>query len=155
LWLFLAMFIGGPTGVLMVAKKVRKLNTKQKSLSLPDWLGDFYNSDILRVGTGIILLFNIFYIASQFVAGARSFIFLLVMSYVGGLVFISIIVVLYVCVVGALVDIYTDAIIVIIMAIADVVVFVSGVVFLWKGSITSTFSGIVHNLGKQNEYLVK
>ena len=155
LWLFLAMFIGGPTGVLMVAKKVRKLNTKQKSLSLPDWLGDFYNSDILRVGTGIILLFNIFYIASQFVAGARIFEYLLGMSYFGGLVFIAVIVVLYVYVGGALADIYTDAIQVIIMAIAGVVVFVSGVVIFWKGSITSTFSGIVHNLGNQNENLVK
>src|SRR5690625_5485608 len=67
LWLFLAMMGGGPIGVLMVAKKVRKLNTAQKSLSLPDWLGDFYNSDIVRVGTGIILLFNLFYISAQFV----------------------------------------------------------------------------------------
>ncbi|HWO77435.1 MAG TPA: hypothetical protein VNM69_16340 [Bacillus sp. (in: firmicutes)] len=73
LWLFLAILGGGPIGALMAAKKVRKINSFQKSLSLSDWLGDFYKSDILRVGTGIILLFNIFYIAAQFVAGARIF----------------------------------------------------------------------------------
>ena len=155
LWLFLAMFIGGPTGVLMVAKKVRKLNTTQKSLSLPDWLGDFYDSDIMRVGTGIILLFNIFYIASQFVAGARIFEYLLGMSYFSGLVFIAVIVVLYVYVGGALADIYTDAIQVIIMAIAGLGVFISGIVIFWKGSITSTFAGITNNLSNQNENLVK
>ncbi|WP_281166641.1 sodium:solute symporter family transporter [Salinicoccus carnicancri] len=39
LWLFIAIIFGGPAGVLMVAKKIRKLNTTQKSISLPDWLG--------------------------------------------------------------------------------------------------------------------
>src|SRR5699024_7131750 len=80
LWLFLAIILGGPAGVLMVAKKIRKLNTTQKSISLPDWLGEFYQSDVLRVGTALILLFNIFYIAAQFVAGAKIFEYLLGMS---------------------------------------------------------------------------
>ena len=77
----LAIFGGGPIGALLVAKRVRKINTKQKSLSLPDWLGHFYNSDILRVGTALLLLFNVFYIAAQFVAGARVFEFTLGLSY--------------------------------------------------------------------------
>lgn len=138
LWLFLAMIGGGPIGMLMVAKKVRKLNTKQKSLSLPDWLGDFYNSDILRVGTGLILLFNIFYIAAQFVAGARIFEYLLGMNYSTGLILITAIVVLYVFAGGALADIYTDAVQVIMMAIAGLAVFISGIVIFWDGGVTAT-----------------
>ncbi|WP_020006292.1 sodium:solute symporter family protein [Salinicoccus albus] len=154
LWLFLAMIAGGPIGVLMVAKKVRKLNTDQKSLSLPDWLGDFYKSDILRVGTSLILLFNIFYIAAQFVAGARIFEHLLGLSYTTGLIFITVIVVIYVFAGGALADIYTDAIQAIIMAVAGLVIFISGIIIFWQGSITGTFSGITENLGSQNENLV-
>ncbi|RYG71653.1 sodium:pantothenate symporter [Lentibacillus lipolyticus] len=155
LWLFLAMIGGGPIGVMMVAKKVKKLNTKQKSLSLPDWLGDFYNSDILRVGTGLILLFNIFYIASQFVAGARIFEHLLGMSYTNGLILITTIIVIYVFAGGAFADIYTDAVQAVMMAIAGLTVFFSGIVVFWDGGITATFTGITNNLNAQDTNLVK
>jgi sodium/pantothenate symporter len=155
LWLFLAMIGGGPIGVLMVAKKVRKLNNGQRSLSLPDWLGDFYNSDLLRVGTGLILLFNIFYIAAQFVAGARIFEYLLGMSYQGGLIFIAVIVVLYVFGGGAFADIYTDAVQAVMMAAAGVFIFISGIVVFWKGSISSTFTGISGKLAGQDANLIQ
>ncbi|MCA1057106.1 sodium:pantothenate symporter [Rossellomorea aquimaris] len=154
LWLFLAMIGGGPIGVLMVAKKVRSLNNGQKSLSLPDWLGDFYNSDLLRVGTGLILLFNIFYIAAQFVAGARIFEYLLGMSYQGGLIFIAVIVVLYVFGGGAFADIYTDAVQAVMMAAAGVFIFISGIVVFWKGSISSTFNDISGKLAAQDGNLI-
>ncbi|MFC4560220.1 sodium:solute symporter [Virgibacillus kekensis] len=155
LWLFLAIIGGGPIGVLMVAKRVRKLNTGQKSLSLPDWLGDFYNSDILRVGTGLILLFNIFYIAAQFVAGARIFQYLLDMSYTGGLIFIATIVVLYVFAGGAFADIYTDAVQAVMMAIAGTFVFVSGIIVFWDGSITATFTDITQKLAERDTNLIE
>ncbi|WP_174614531.1 sodium:solute symporter family transporter [Virgibacillus ihumii] len=154
LWLFLAMIGGGPIGVLMVAKKARKLNTKQKSLSLPDWLGDFYNSDILRVGTGLILLFNIFYIAGQFVAGARIFEYMLGMSYTSGLILIAVVVVVYVLAGGAFADVYTDAVQAILMAAAGLFIFISGLVVFWKGDISSTVSGITNNLAGQDSSLV-
>jgi Na+/proline symporter len=155
LWLILAMIGGGAIGVLMVAKKIRALNKEQKSLSLPDWLGDYYNSDILRVGTGLILLFNVFYIAAQFVAGARIFEYLLGMDYTVGLVLITAIVVLYVFGGGAFADIYTDAVQVILMAIAGIVVFISGIVIFWNDGIIATFTGIVDNMAAQDGNLVK
>ncbi|WP_373893624.1 sodium:solute symporter family protein [Virgibacillus natechei] len=155
LWLFLAMIGGGPIGVLMVAKRVRKLNVKQVSLSLPDWLGDYYNSDKLRVGTGLILLFNIFYIAGQFVAGARIFEYLLGMSYTTGLILIAVVVVLYVFAGGAFADVYTDAVQAVMMAIAGIFVFVSGIIIFWDGGITATFSGITQNLATQESNLVE
>src|SRR5690625_7954716 len=111
------MMGGGPIGVLMVAKKVRKLNTAQKSLSLPDWLGDFYNSDIVRVGTGIILLFNLFYISAQFVAGARIFEYMLGMSYHTGLLFITIIVVIYLFACGAFAVVFTYSVLAVFIAV--------------------------------------
>ena len=153
LWLFLAIMGGGPIGALMVAKKVRKINTSQKSLSLSDWLGDFYHSDILRVGTGIILLFNIFYIAAQFVAGARIFEYLLGISYTQALILNAAIVIIYVFVGGTLADVYTDAIQVLLMAIAGIVVFVSGIVLFWQGSLADTFTEITSNLKAQDPNL--
>lgn len=155
LWLILGIAAGGPIGALMVAKKVRQINTKQNSLSISDWLGDFYESDILRVGTGVILLFNVFYIAAQFVAGARVFEYMLGLSYNTSLIIIASIVVIYVFVGGALADIYTDAIQVILMAIAGLIVFVSGIVYFWRGGVTATFQGITENLAAQDPELVQ
>lgn len=154
LWLLLAIFGGGPIGALLVAKRVRKINTKQKSLSLPDWLGHFYNSDILRVGTALLLLFNVFYIAAQFVAGARVFEFTMGLSYNAGLILIAAIVIIYVYVGGTLADIYTDAVQIIIMTVAGLLIFVSGIVHFWEGSITNTFASITDNLAAQNPNLV-
>src|SRR5699024_5377917 len=42
LWIFLSIIFGGPIGLIVFAKRARQLNIKQRSLSLADWLGDFY-----------------------------------------------------------------------------------------------------------------
>src|SRR5690625_3082896 len=123
MWIYLALLGAGPLGILVVAKRARKLNISQKSLSLPDWLGDYYNSDFLRVGSAIIMLFNIFYIAAQFAAGAMIFEYMLDMSYTTGLYIITIIVVIYVFAGGTFADIYTDAAQAIIMVIAGIALF--------------------------------
>lgn len=155
LWMFLGQFGGGALGIIAVGKVVRELNKSQKSLSLPDWLGDYYNSDFLRIGTGIIMLFNIFYIAAQFTAGAQIFSKMLGFSYIGGLVFIALIVVGYVFAGGSYADVYTDAVQAIIMAITGVIVFVSGIVIFGNGSITKAFTNITENLASQDINLVK
>ncbi|MFS8579778.1 MAG: sodium:pantothenate symporter, partial [Novibacillus thermophilus] len=153
LWLFLAIMGGGPIGVLMVAKRARKINTTQQSLSLPDWLGDYYSSDFLRIATSIILLFNIFYIAAQFVAGARIFEYLLEIPYGNALMMTTIIVIIYVYVGGAIADVYTDAIQVILMAVTGLLVFVSGIVLFWEGGLSETFSAITAKLTAQDSDL--
>src|SRR5699024_9958902 len=104
-----------------------KVNTKQRSLSLPDWLGDYYNSDFVRVGSALIMLFNIFYIAAQFSAGAQIFETIVGTSYGLGLIIIAAIVVAYVFVGGSYADVYTDAIQAVLMIVVAVIVFVSGI----------------------------
>jgi Na+/proline symporter len=155
LWLFLSLICAAPIGIIAVAKVIRKVNTSQKSLSLPDWLGDYYNSDILRVGSGLIMLFNIFYIAAQFSAGAQIFQNMLKMEYLTGLIVITVIVVAYVYVGGSYADVYTDAAQAIIMVITGVIIFVSGIIYFGDGSITKAFTHITENLASQDENLVK
>ncbi|GGB43769.1 sodium:pantothenate symporter [Virgibacillus dakarensis] len=155
LWMFLGQFGGGALGIIVVGKVVRELNKSQKSLSLPDWLGDYYNSDFLRIGTGIIMLFNIFYIAAQFTAGAQIFSTMLDLSYHTGLIFIALIVMTYVFVGGSYADVYTDAVQAIIMAITGIVVFVSGIMIFGDGSITKAFTNITAKLASQDLNLVK
>ncbi len=88
-------------------------------------------------------------------AGARIFEHLLGMSYTSGLIFITAIVVLYVFVGGAFADIYTDAVQAVMMAIAGLAIFISGIVIFWDGGITATFTSIAGSLSAQDWNLVK
>src|SRR5699024_6809596 len=155
LWLYLAIFVSAPLGFITIAKTVYKQNKLQNSLSLPDWLGDYYNSDFLRVGSGLIMLFNLFYIAAQFSAGAQIFQNMLGLNYLTGLVAIAAIVIAYVYVGGSYADVYTDAVQAIMMAVTGVIVFIFGVIFFGDGSITSTFKNISENLAAQDGKLVQ
>lgn len=155
LWLYLAIFISAPLGFITIAKTVYKQNEFQKSLSLPDWLGDYYNSDFLRVGSGLIMLFNLFYIAAQFSAGAQIFQNMLGLSYHTGLIAIAVIVVGYVYVGGSYADVYTDAVQAVMMAVTGVIVFVSGIIFFGDGSITSTLKNVSDNLAEQDGKLLE
>ncbi|SUD98815.1 Proline permease [Psychrobacter phenylpyruvicus] len=155
LWLYLSLAIATPLGFLAVGKMVRKENLKQKSLSLPDWLGDYYNSDIIRVGTGLLMLFNLFYIAAQFSAGAQIFELILGLDYTIGLVFIAAIVIAYVFLGGSYADVYTDAIQAVLMAAVGVIVFVSGIYLFGDGNINIAFNNITENLAAQDLNLIQ
>ncbi|QKY71548.1 sodium:pantothenate symporter [Lentibacillus sp. CBA3610] len=154
LWLYLSLMVAAPLGVITIAKAVRKRNAIQKSLSLPDWLGDYYNSDFLRVGSGLIMLFNLFYIAAQFSAGAQIFQTMLGLSYSTGLIVIAGIVIIYVFVGGSYADVYTDAIQAVLMVATGIFVFISGIYFFGDGNINTAFNNISENLSSQDGALV-
>ena len=155
LWLYLSLSVATPLGFLAVGKMVRRANLKQQSLSLSDWLGDYYNSDIIRVGTGLLMLFNLFYIAAQFSAGAQIFGLILGMDYTVGLAIIAVIVIAYVFVGGSYADVYTDAIQAILMAIVGVIVFISGIYLFGEGNISTAFTNITENLAAQDINLIQ
>lgn len=145
LWISLTLIIASPLGLIAVAKKAREINIKQKSLSLPDWLGDRFNSDFVRVGAAIVCLFNIFAIASQFSAGAWIFETLLDVPYAVGLTVTMVFVIAYVFLGGTFADIYTDAVQAVLMAIMGVVVFIS-VFWVFDGGLTESFANITNQL---------
>src|SRR5690625_5185052 len=155
LWLYLSLSVATPLGFLTVGKVIRRINIKQMSLSLPDWLGDYYNSDFIRVGSGLIMLFNIFYIAAQFSAGAQIFEKIVGTSYGLGLIIIAAIVIAYVFVGGSYADVYTDAIQAVMMIVVAVIVFISGIVIFGDGSITTAFTNITENFKAQDGNLLK
>jgi sodium/proline symporter len=126
LWIVLTLILASPMGLIVVAKRVRNMNTHQNSLSLPDWLGDRYGSDFVRVAVAVATLFNLFYIGAQLSAGALIFEQLLDVPYLAGLVTIATIVVLYTYGGGSFADIYTDAAQAALMAVVGVLILVSG-----------------------------
>jgi len=100
------------------------------------------------------MLFNLFYIAAQFSAGAQIFESMLNLSYSTGLVLIAAIVIVYVFVGGSYADIYTDAAQALLMIVTGIFVFVSGIYFFGDGSITTAFTNIAENLANQDGALV-
>lgn len=152
LWISLTLIIASPLGLITVAKKAREINIKQRSLSLPDWLGDRFNSDFIRVGAGIVCLFNIFAIASQFSAGAWIFETLLDVPYTVGLTVTMLFVIVYVFAGGTFADIYTDAVQAVLMAIMGIVVFVS-VFWVFDGGLTESFTNISNQLAERDSNL--
>lgn len=153
LWIFLTLIIASPLGLIVVAKRARMMNIKQKSLSLPDWLGDRYDSDFVRVGTAIVCLFNIFAIASQFAAGAWIFNTLLGIPYNIGLIITMVLVIAYVYAGGSFADIYTDAVQAVLMAVMGVVVFISAL-WVFDGGFTGAFTEIDAVLSEKDPNLV-
>ncbi|MGI8947332.1 MAG: sodium:solute symporter family protein [Ornithinimicrobium sp.] len=141
LWIVLTLIIASPLGLIVVAKRVRNINTGQGSLSLPDWLGDRYGSSFLRVVVALATLFNLFYIAAHFSAGGLSFQQLLGPPYLVGLVAIAVIVTLYTVGGGSFADIYTDAAQALLMALTGLLVLVSGFWVFDKG-----FTGIMREV---------
>ncbi len=153
LWIFLTLIAASPLGLIVIAKRARAMNISQNSLSLPDWLGDRYDSDFVRVGAALICLFNIFYIAAQFAAGAWIFNTLLGVPYEMGVVFIAVIVVAYVFGGGSYADIYTDAAQALLMMIMGVLVFVS-VFWMFDGGLTESLTHISNELAARDPNLV-
>ncbi len=128
LWLYLSLISASPIALIIFAKRVRRTNVHMRTVSLPDWIGAFYDSQILRVGIALALFFNLFYIGGQLTAGAQIFEVLLGWDYVTALAFVTTLVTLYVMVGGTFADVYTDAVQGVLMAIMGLIVFVS---FIW------------------------
>ena len=153
LWIFLTLILASPLGLILIAKRAREMNIEQGSLSLPDWLGDRYGSDFVRVGVALVVLFNLFYIAAQLSAGALIFNELLNVPYTIGLVIIAVIVVAYTVGGGSFADIYTDAFQAVLMALMGILVFISG---LWVigGGFTGVMETVSTRLSEQGPEMV-
>jgi sodium/pantothenate symporter len=153
LWVFLTLILASPMGLIVVAKRVRKINSKQQSLSLPDWLGDRYGSDFVRVVVALATLFNLFYIAAQLSAGALIFQQLMGVPYKVGLVVIAVIVVGYTFGGGSFADIYTDAFQAVLMAVVGLLVFASGF-WVFNGGFGDVMDTVSSSLAEQGpEYV--
>lgn len=153
LWLFLTLIGSSPIALVLIAKRVRETNIELGALSLPDWLGAYYNSQLMRVGTAFAVMFNLFYIGGQFAAGARMFGVLLNWDYTAGLVFIAVLVTVYVFVGGTYADVYTDAVQAGLMVIMGVVIFVSPLWILNTGPL-ELLTTLSNELAAQDASLV-
>ena len=141
LWYPFLYPLGTYIGVFLCITAVSKTGNKMGSRSIPEYLGDRFDSEFLRLAFSIFSLMLVFYLAAQLVAGLVMFEQLLGMTRFQGLVLTTIVLLIYVILGGAHADIVTDAVQGIAMLLISVLViflFMRGVVV--DGERVSTLS---------------
>ncbi len=97
-------------GMFLAVKLIKRAGDRFKSNSLPEFMGQRYNSDFLRIAFALLSLLLVFYIAAQVVAAATMFEVLLDLKYMTG-IFVSVaVIMLYIGMGGSHADIMTDGV---------------------------------------------
>ena len=143
--------IGVYFGVLISMRLIATSGNRFGNRSIPEYLGDRFQSDGIRVIVSIFSLVLFFYIVGQLVSGLVMFEVMLGMDPFWALLVTSVVLVIYVFMGGAHADILTDGvqgIMMLVLAAVVIVLFVFGVGM--DGGIGSMFD----NLDAQDDNLV-
>ncbi len=143
--------IGVYFGILISMRLIAKAGNKFGNRSIPEYLGDRYQSEGIRVIVSLLSLVLFFYLAGQLVSGLVMFEIMLGLSPEWALIITTIVLLFYVVMGGAHADIMTDAVQGFMMLILAVVVIV--LVAIGFG-IEGGFLGMLDNLDAQDDNLV-
>ncbi len=110
LWLIYGYPLGVYVGVLICLRVVSRAGQSFGSRSIPEYLGDRYQSDGIRIAVSLFSLLLLFYLAGQLVAGLVMFQQMLGLSNFAALMITAGILLLYVSLGGAHADILTDGV---------------------------------------------
>ena len=143
--------IGVYFGVLISIKLVASSGQVFGNRSIPEYLGDRYQSDGVRLLVSIFSLLLFFYIAGQLVSGLVMFETMLGLEPMWALIITTVVLLIYVVLGGAHADILTDGVqgfMMLLVAAFTILLFVFGV------GVDGGMSGIIQNLKEQSEALV-
>lgn len=129
LWYPIVYPIGMYLGMLMAAKLVKSMGDRFGNRTIPEFVGQRYDSDFLRVGLTIVSFLLLFYITGQLVAAATLFQVMMGLPYVPALISTAVVLLVYIGMGGSHADILTDAVQGLLMlaaAVAIVVMFFTG-----------------------------
>lgn len=148
LWHTFLFWGAAVVAMLVVAKMFRRIGTAQGSLSLPEWIGDRYGSDYLKVIFGLLVIANILYVGAQFAGLAIIFEYVIGIPFEMGILGALILVTAYTFLGGTYTDVMTDYLQGIIMAILGITVLLS---IFW---VFGGFGEMVSELQTQSPQLV-
>ena len=124
--------IGAYFGVLISMRLIATSGNRFGNRSIPEYLGDRYQSDGIRILVSIFSLMLFFYLAAQLVSGLVMFEIMLGLSPEWALGITALVLLIYVTMGGAHADILTDGIqgfLMLVIAIVVIFLFLSGVGF--------------------------
>jgi Na+/proline symporter len=119
--------------------------------SIPEYLGEHYQSEGLRISAAVFSLILLFYLAGQLVAGLVMFEMMLGLTKIGALTITTIVLLGYITLGGAHADILTDGVqglLMVTLALAILVMFLLGV---GNGGL----GDLLDNLRSQDQLLVQ
>ncbi|MGR9047594.1 sodium:solute symporter family protein [Halobacillus faecis] len=110
LWYPIVYPIGIYGGMLLTGRIVKSMGDVFSNRTIPEIVGERFQSEYLRVGLAILSLLLIFYIVAQLVAAALMFQTMMGLNYTIGLWLTAIVLGIYIVLGGSHSDIMTDAI---------------------------------------------
>ena len=143
--------IGVYFGVLICMRLIATSGNRFGNRSIPEYLGDRYRSNGIRVIVSVFSLVLFFYIVGQLVSGLVMFEVMLGMDPLWALLVTSVVLVIYVFMGGAHADILTDGVQGIMMLVLAAVVIV---LFVFGVGGDGSMLGVFDNLEQQDDNLV-
>tara|TARA_B100000886_G_scaffold313916_1_gene250873 strand:+ start:74 stop:1633 length:1560 start_codon:yes stop_codon:yes gene_type:complete len=144
--------LGVYIGVLVAIRLVATAGNRFGNRSIPEYLGDRYQSNGIRVLVSLMSLILFFYLTGQLVSGVVMFQLMLGFDEIWALIFTTLVLLFYVVLGGAHADIITDGIQGAMMLVIAIIVIL--VTFLGVG-IEGGFSGVLSNLSAQDRNLTR
>jgi len=138
-------------GILISMRLIATSGNRFGNRSIPEYLGDRYQSEGIRVLVAVMSLVLFFYLAGQLVSGIVMFEIMLGLSAEWALVITTFVLLIYVVLGGAHADILTDGVqgfMMLALAVVVIVFFAFGV------GVDGGFGGMIDNLTAQDEKLV-
>jgi Na+/proline symporter len=130
LWIAFCYPIGIYIGVLICQRTIGSFGNAAGARSMPEYLGERYGSEALRLSTAVFSLILLFYLASQLVSGLVMFEMMLGLSKAWALAITTLVLLGYVTLGGAHADILTDGaqgLLMVALAVGIAVIFFLGV----------------------------
>jgi Na+/proline symporter len=150
LWIAFCYPLGIYIGVMICQRTIGRFGNEAGARSMPEYLGERYGSEGLRLSAAIFSLILLFYLASQLVAGLVMFEMMLGLSQIWALAITTFVLLGYVTFGGAHADILTDGaqgLLMVGLAVAIAVMFFMGVG-------TGSFGALIDSLGEQDPRLL-
>lgn len=151
LWIAFLYPIGIYIGVLICQRTIGRYGNQSGARSIPEYLGERYQSEALRISAAVMSLLLLFYLGGQLVAGLVMFEIMLGLPQEWALAITTVVLLGYVTMGGAHADILTDGaqgFLMVILALAIAILF-----FIGFGS--DSFSDMISNLRQQDSNLLE
>ncbi|TFB14205.1 hypothetical protein E3U55_14240 [Filobacillus milosensis] len=147
LWYPLLYPVATVIGMLFVAKTIKRYGDTFGTRTIPEFIGDRFNSEFLRIVLTIISVLLIFYVVSQLVAAATMFQMMMGVDYSVGIILTGIVLAIYVFMGGSHSDILTDSIQGFLMVITALVVVVC---FAFSVGVPGNFGDMINTISERN-----
>ena len=142
--------IGVYFGILISMRLIATSGNRFGNRSIPEYLGDRYQSDVMRLLVSLISLVLFFYLAGQLVSGVVMFEIMLGLDSDWALIITTLVLLIYILLGGAHADILTDGAqgaMMLLLAVVVIVLTMTGY------GIDGGFSGMLDNLEEQDSNL--